>query len=129
MKSNHRQEREETMMKKLLALLTILTLVFGLAACMGSGSTQTTPPQTDPSAEATTLPTTVPTTVPDPMADSLLRSMDLTGKTLEEAAQALTDAVASYKLSLTVNGSKATLAAGDIMVAVDKQALAVTVRL
>lgn len=113
------------MMKKHLILLLILTLVLGLAACRGNDAPETTGVQTDP----TTLPTTVPTeptTVPTtaPASDATLGGVDLAGMSLDEARKALSDAAASYKLGLTVNGKAMMISGEEIGLALDEAALA-----
>ena len=119
-------EREESNMKKILVLLMTMLLVLGLAACGGPKTPETSAP-TVPSTAATTAPTeptTVPTTAPtEPNADALVGGVDLTGLTLEQASAALTEAAAKYNLALTVNGTKLNIAAADISLALDQEAL------
>ena len=113
-------------MKKILVLLMTMLLVLGLAACGGPKTPETSAP-TVPSTAATTAPTeptTVPTTAPtEPNADALVGGVDLTGLTLEQASAALTEAAAKYNLALTVNGTKLNIAAADISLALDQEAL------
>lgn len=121
-------EREEPKMKKHLILLLILAMVLGLAACRGNDPAPSTDAMTDPSTEATTQPTTVPTeptTVPTtaPVDGAQVGGVDLTGMSLEQAKQALTEAAAAYKLSIKVNGKTFTIPAADMKVAVDEAAL------
>ena len=116
-------------MKRHLALLMLLVLVIGLAAC-GNKPAETTLPTTAPGAEATTAPTTAPTTEPttvpttEPVPTVSLGGIDLTGMTLEQAAQALNEAVAGYKLALTVNSTKLNVSAEELGLALDMDALA-----
>ena len=102
-------------MKKTLALVMVLVLALAFAACGGNGS-ETTVPSTAPTTEPTTVPTTEPTTVPttEPGPVASVGGIDLTGMTLEEAKAALTEAAASYKLSLTVNGKPLSFTAEEI---------------
>lgn len=115
-------------MKKHLILLLILAMVLGLAACRGNDPAPSTDAMTDPSTEATTEPTTVPTeptTVPTtaPVAGTTVGGVDLTGRSLEEAKQALTEAAAAYKLTIQVNGKTFTVPAADLAVTLDEAAL------
>ena len=122
-------EREDPSMKRHLALLLVLVTLIGLVGC-GRKSAETTLPTTVPGTEATTAPTTAPTTEPttvpttEPVPTVSLGGIDLTGMTLEQAAQALTEAAASYKLALTVNGTKLTVSAEELGLALDQEALA-----
>ena len=116
-------------MKRHLALLLVLVMMIGLVAC-GNKPAETTLPTTVPGTEATTAPSTEPatepTTVPttEPVATVALGGIDLTGMTLEQAAQALNEAAAAYKLALTVNGTKLTVSAEELGLALDQEALA-----
>ena len=112
-------------MKRHLALLLVLVTLIGLAAC-GKKPAETTLPTTAPATEATTAPTTEPTTVPttEPVPTVSLGGIDLTGMTLEQAAQALNEAAAAYKLALTVNNTKLTVSAEEMGLALDQEALA-----
>ena len=116
-------------MKRHLALLLVLVMMIGLAAC-GKKPAETTLPTTVPGTEATgeptTAPTTEPTTVPttEPAATVSLGGVDLTGMTLEQAVQALTEAASSYKLALTVNNTKLTVSGEELGLALDQEALA-----
>ena len=115
-------EREECMMKRNLALLGVLILVLGLAACGFGKAPETTVPSTAPTTEPTTEPTTIPTTAPtEPV--TVVGGIDLTGKTAEEAAAALNEAAAAYKLGLTVNGKKLTISAEELGLKLDAEAL------
>ena len=111
-------------MKRHLALLMLLVLVLGLAAC-GNKPAETTLPTTVPGTEATTAPTTEPTTVPttEPAQTLTVGGIDLTGMTLEQAAQALTEAAAGYRLALTVNGTAMTVSAEELGLQLDQAAL------
>ena len=104
-------------MKRLLAVVMILALAVGFAACTGSDAPQSTPAPTIPTTEEPTVPTTVPAT------DSIVGGIDLSGLTLEQAAQALTEASAVYELNLTVNGRQLAIAAGEMGLALDENAL------
>ena len=112
-------------MKKTLALVMVLVLALAFAACGGNGS-ETTVPSTAPTTESTTVPTTEPTTVPatEPAPTASVGGIDLTGMTLEEAKAALTEAAASYKLSLTVNGKPLSFTAEELGLKLDDAALA-----
>lgn len=115
-------------MKKTLALVMVLVLALAFAACGGNGS-ETTVPSTAPTTESTTVPTTEPTTVPttvptEPVPTASVGGIDLTGMTLEEAKAALTEAAASYKLSLTVNGKALSFTAEELGLKLDDAALA-----
>ena len=112
-------------MKRYLALLLVLVTLIGLVAC-GKKPVETTLPTTVPATEATTAPTTEPTTVPttEPVPTVSLGGVDLTGMTLEQAAQALNEAAAAYKLALTVNGTSLTVTAEELGLALDQEALA-----
>ena len=112
-------------MKRHLALLLVLVTLIGLVAC-GKQPAQTTPSTTVPATEATTAPTTEPTTVPttEPAPTVSLGGIDLTGLTLEQAVQALNEAAAAYKLTLTVNDTKLSFSAGELGLALDQEALA-----
>ena len=122
-------EREEPVMKRHLALLLVLVTMIGLVAC-GKKPAETTLPTTVPGTEATTEPTTAPTTEPttvpttEPVPTVTLGGIDLTGMTLEQATQALSEAAAAYKLALTVNGTKLTVSAEELGLALDQEALA-----
>ena len=120
-------EREVFDMKKYLALVMVLVLALAFAACGGNGS-ETTVPSTAPTTEPTTVPTeltTVPTTVPtEPASASVVGGVDLTGLTAEEAAAALNEAAAAYKLSLTVNGKALSFTAEELGLKLDDAALA-----
>ena len=114
-------------MKKYLALLAVLALMLGLCACGGNApetsipapaTTAATLPTTEPSA----APTTVPTTAPVNEA-AVVGGVDLSNLTDEEAAAALNEAAASYRLSMTVNGKKLTVSAADIGLKLDEAAL------
>ena len=111
------------MMKRILALLAVLILVVGLVACgNGKGAETTvssTAPTTVPTTEAT-IPTTVPT---EPAPTATVGGIDLTGMTAEEAAAALNEAAASYKLGLTVNGKKLSISAEELGLKLDAEAL------
>ena len=111
-------------MKRHLALLMLLVLVLGLGAC-GNKPVETTLPTTQPGTEATTAPTTEPTTVPttEPVTTVVVGGVDLTGMTLEQAAQALNEAAAGYVLNLTVNGKGLTIPAADLGLKLDQAAL------
>ena len=114
-------------MRRTLAFLAVLILVLGLAAC-GSGKTpDTSAPTTVPITAPTTVPTeptTVPTTAPtEPQPSAAVGSVELYGLTVEEAATALNEAAASYKLSLTVNGKKLTVSAEELGLKLDEAAL------
>ena len=115
-------------MKRSLALLAVVILVLGLAACGLGGAPETTVPSTAPTTEPTTVPTeptTVPTTAPtEPKPAAVVGGIDLTGKTAEEAAAALNEAAASYKLTLTVNGKKLSFTAEELGLKLDEAALA-----
>ena len=104
-------------MKRLLAVVMILALAVGFAACTGSDAPQSTPAPTVPTTEEPIVPTTVPAT------DSIVGGIDLSGLTLEQAAQALTEASAVYELNLTVNGRQLAIAAGEMGLALDENAL------
>ena len=115
-------------MKKTLALVMVLVLALAFVACGGNGSETTVPstapttePTTVPTTEPTTEPTTVPTTEPAPTAS--VGGIDLTGMTLEDAKAALTEAAASYKLSLTVNGKPLAFTAEELGLKLDDAAL------
>ena len=111
-------------MKRFLAVVMILALAVGFAACTGGTTPQTNPVHTEPSAGMTTVPTeepTVPTTVPAP--DFTVGGIDLKGMTPQQAAQALNEAAAGYELSLTVNGGKVTISAAEVGIALDEAAL------
>ena len=111
-------------MKRLLAVVMILALAVGFAACTGSDASQSTPAPTEPSTGVTTAPTqepTVPTTQPVP--DSVIGGVDLSGMTIEQATQALEQAKDAYALELTVNGSKLTVTAAELGLALDQTAL------
>ena len=116
-------------MKRHLALLLVLVTLIGLVAC-GKKPAETTLPTTAPGTEATTEPTTAPTTEPttvpttEPAATVSLGGVDLTGMTLEQAAQALNEAAAAYKLALSVNGTRLTVSAEELELALDQEALA-----
>ena len=112
-------------MKRHLALLLVLVTLIGLVAC-GKQPAQTTPSTTAPATEATTAPTTEPTTVPttEPAPTVSLGGIDLTGLTLEQAVQALNEAAAAYKLTLTVNDTNLTFSAEELGLALDQEALA-----
>ena len=114
-------------MKKYLALVMVLVLALAFAACGGNGS-ETTVPSTAPTTEPTTVPTeptTVPTTVPtDPVPTATVGGVDLTGLTAEEAAAALNEAAAAYKLSLTVNSKPLSFTAEELGLKLDDSALA-----
>ncbi|MBQ7098585.1 MAG: L,D-transpeptidase family protein [Oscillospiraceae bacterium] len=116
-------------MKRHLALLLVLVTMIGLVAC-GKKPAETTLPTTAPGTEATTEPTTAPTmeptTVPttEPPVTVSLGGVDLTGMTLEQAAQALNEAAAAYKLALSVNGNRLTVSAEELELALDQEALA-----
>jgi predicted small lipoprotein YifL len=118
-------EREVLDMKKTLALVMVLVLALAIAACGGNGS-ETTVPSTAPTTEPTTVPTTEPTTVPttEPAPTASVGGIDLTGMTLEEAKAAMTEAAASYKLSLTVNGKPLSFTAEELGLKLDDAALA-----
>ena len=111
-------------MKKTLALVMVLVLALAFAACGGNGS-ETTVPSTAPTTEPTTVPTTEPTTVPttEPAPAASVGGIDLTGMTLEDAKAALTEAAASYKLSLTVNGKALAFTAEELGLKLDDAAL------
>ena len=111
-------------MKRHLALLMLLVLVLGLGAC-GNKPVETTLPTTQPGTEATTAPTTEPTTVPttEPVSTVVVGGVDLTGMTLEQAAQALNEAAAGYVLNLNVNGKGLTISAADLGLKLDQAAL------
>ena len=111
-------------MKKTLALVMVLVLALAFAACGGNGS-ETTVPSTAPTTEPTTVPTTEPTTVPttEPAPAASVGGIDLTGMTLEDAKAALTEAAASYKLSLTVNGKPLAFTAEELGLKLDDAAL------
>ena len=104
-------------MKKYLALVMVLVLALAFAACGGNGS-ETTVPSTAPTTEPTTVPTeptTLPTTVPtEPVPTASVGGVDLTGLTAEEAAAALNEAAAAYKLSLTVNSKPLSFTAEEL---------------
>ena len=114
-------------MKKILALLAAVILVLGLAACGGKQTPETTVPITAPITEPTTVPTeptTVPTTAPtEPKSAAVIGDIDLYGKTVEEAAAALNEAAAAYKLTLTVNGKKLSFTAEELGLKLDEAAL------
>ena len=116
-------------MKRHLALLMLLVLMVGMAAC-GKKPVETTLPTTVPGTEATTAPTAAPTTAPatepttEPVPTVSLGGVDLTGMTLEQAVQAMNEAAAAYKLSLTVNGSAMTVSAKELELKLDQEALA-----
>lgn len=114
-------------MKKYLALVMVLVLALAFAACGGNGS-ETTVPSTAPTTEPTTVPTeptTVPTTVPtEPVPTATVGGVDLTGLTAEEAAAALNEAAAAYKLSLTVNSKPLSFTAEELGLKLDDAALA-----
>ena len=111
-------------MKKTLALVMVLVLALAFVACGGNGS-ETTVPSTAPTTEPTTVPTTEPTTVPttEPGPVASVGGIDLTGMTLEDAKIALTEAAASYKLSLTVNGKPLAFTAEELGLKLDDAAL------
>ena len=112
-------------MKKTLALVMVLVLALAFAACGGNGSETTVPstaPTTEPTTGPTTEPTTVPTTEPGPVVS--VGGIDLTGMTLEDAKTALTEAAASYKLNLTVNGKALSFTAEELGLKLDDAALA-----
>ena len=113
-------------MKKILALLAVVILVLGLAACGGKQTPETTVPA--PVTEPTTVPTeptTVPTTAPtEPVASPVIGGVDLTGMSLEDAAAALNEAAADYKLALNVNGTTADFTAEELGLKLDMDALA-----
>ena len=115
------------MMKKILALLAAVILVLGLVACGGKQTPETTVPTTAPITEPTTVPTeptTVPTTAPtEPAPSVIVGGIDLAGKTPEEAAAALNEAAAAYKLTLTVNGKKLSFTAEELGLKLDEAAL------
>ena len=117
------------MMKRHLALLMVLLTLIGLVGC-GKKPAETSLPTTEPATEATTAPTTAPTTEPttvpttEPAATVALGGIDLTGMTLEQAAQALNEAAAAYKLALTVNGTKLNVSAEELELKLDQEALA-----
>ena len=117
-------------MKRSLALLAVVILVLGLAACGRGGTPETTLPTTAPVTDPATVPTetaeptTVPTTAPtEPESSAVIGGIDLGGKTAEEAAAALNEVAASYELSLTVNGKKMTFSAEDLGLKLDEAAL------
>ena len=111
------------MMKRSLALLAVLILVVGLVACGNGKGAETTVPSTAP----TTVPTTeatIPTTAPtEPAPTATVGGIDLTGMTAEEAAAALNETAASYKLGLTVNGKKLSISAEELGLKLDAEAL------
>ena len=115
-------------MKRHLALLLVLVTMIGLVACGKKPAETTLPtvPGTEATTEPTTAPTTEPTTVPttEPAATVSLGGVDLTGMTLEQAAQALNEAAAAYKLALSVNGTGLTVSAEELELALDQEALA-----
>ena len=116
-------ESEDRMMKKYLAFLAAMILVLGLAACGSGKAPETTVPTTVP--PTTVEPTTVPTTVPtEPAPSAVIGGMELIDMSLEEAAAALNEAAASYRLSLTVNGKELSLSAEEMGMALDEAALA-----
>ena len=118
-------EREDCMMKRNLALLGVLILALGLVACGFGKAPETTVPSTAPSTEPTTEPTTIPTTAPtEPVMSAVIGGIDLTGKTAEDAAAALNEAAAAYKLGLTVNGKKLSISAEELGLKLDAEALA-----
>ena len=112
-------------MKRNLALLGVLILVLGLAACGFGKAPETTVPSTAPTTEPTTEPTTIPTTVPTEPDDSvIIGSIHLTGMSLEEAEATLNEAAAAYKLTLNVNGRMADFTAEELGLKLDTEALA-----
>ena len=116
-------------MKRYLALFLALVTLIGLVGC-GRKPAETTLPTTVPGTEATTEPTTAPTTEPttvpttEPVPTVSLGGVDLTGMTLEQAAQALNEAAAAYVLALTVNGTRLNVSAEELGLALDQEALA-----
>ena len=115
-------------MKRHLALLMVLVTMIGLVAC-GNKPAGTTLPTTVPATDATTVPTTAPTTEPttvpttEPVPTVSLGGIDLTGMTLEQAAQALNDVAAKYTLALTVNSTKLNVSAEELELKLDQEAL------
>ena len=113
-------------MKRLLAVVMLLALAVGFAACGGTDAPQSTPAPTEPSTGVTTVPTeetTVPTTQPGP--DMVLGGVDLSGLSVEQAAQALNEVAAAYTLNLTVNGTRLTIGAAELGLSLDEAALGV----
>ena len=108
-------------MKRHLALLMVLVLMIGLVAC-GNKPIETTLPTTEPTTAPSTEPTTVPTT--EPQAALTVGGIDLTGMSLEQAAQALNEAAAGYQFALTVNGTQIAVSAADLGLALDQETLA-----
>ena len=111
-------------MKRNLALLGVLILVLGLAACGFGKAPETTVPSTAPTTEPTTEPTTIPTTVPtEPVTAAVVGGVDLAGMTSEAAAAALNEVAAGYQLNLTVNGKKLSFSAEELGLKLDSAAL------
>ena len=118
-------------MKRFLAVVMLLALAVGFAACGGNDTPQSTSAPTEPSTVVTTVPTeptTVPTTQPAP--EIMIGGVDLSGlaanpsdQLFAEAVQALNETAAAYQLTLTVNGTDLTFRSAEMGVTLDEAAL------